>query len=161
VIRKALPRVLEVVALIVFVLVVRDNFRLRKMAASAALAATRANGTRLFQAGDTITEVQAFDVAGTPRQVSFREGRSLVAVVDPTCDSCKRVISGLPADGSAVVLSMAAPEAFRQGDGKAIRGRIYSIDPMKRDPRLATNPQVLLVDNGRVVRTCAEPAGCV
>jgi hypothetical protein len=156
--RKVLPRALEIVALAVFVLLIYDNLRLRKLAAGHVPAAKPAL-PRAFRAGDTITTIPATDVNGNPQRVSFA-GRSLVAVIDPACDSCRRVIDALPADGGAVVLSLAPPEVFRGSAGQGIRGTIYSIDPLRHDPRLSTYPQVLLVEQGRVRRTCAEPADC-
>ena len=152
--------VLEALVAVVFLLLVWNNFTLRRQHAVAAAASRSA---RAFAPKDALAAVPVVDVTGKRRSLDLTKSRTTVVIVDPRCDSCREIIAELHSSRNAVVLSIAPlePTAAMANQTKTA-APTYTVGamPSEQAARFRTNPQILLVDQGRVVRTCAALREC-
>jgi len=150
---KTLRIALEITVIVVFVLLLKQNWELRHLAAKPA-------HSTAFEAGQTLPPVKVTAADGKQGVLDPGSGRKLLLIGDPRCPSCETILQKMPAD-NAMVLSIANPDITRSSSfASKYHGPIYSLAEAPRDPRLHRVPQLLLVDSGRVVKTCTEPADC-
>ena len=147
--------VLEIAVVAALLFLVWQNAQLRRKVRLA----MRSAAPR-FQAGDSLPGLQVIDLTGKPQTLRFQEGRVVVALVDPGCGSCEAVIRDLRSVPTARIISVAdlvRTEPLLRGTPNA-----YVSDP--RDPlrrHFAKLPQILVVENEKVMRTCATARECV
>jgi hypothetical protein len=146
--------VLEIAAVAALLFLVWQNAQLRRTAKLA----MRSAAPR-FHAGDSLPGLQVIDLTGKPQTLRFQEGRVVVALVDPGCGTCQDVIRSLRSVSSARIISvadLAGTEPLLRGTPNA-----YVSDP--RDPlrgQFGKVPQILLVEQEKVMRTCATAREC-
>lgn len=149
----------QIAAIVVFALVVRQNFTYRR-ALNARLASSQPSQ---FIAGERLEQLQLADLSGTALRLDLRRGRTVIAIVDPSCASCEATIAEgrhTPYVKLISVGSAAANTVLAQSAG----GPVYTIAngpaPAAVARKLRKFPQILLVDTGVVARTCARLAEC-
>ncbi|MEO8380487.1 MAG: hypothetical protein ABI779_19820 [Acidobacteriota bacterium] len=154
---------LEGAVVVVFVLLIWNNYSLRRQAHAVAVPSVREHG---FVPRDAVRSIPTLDLDGKPGTWNLQSGRHVLAIVDPRCDSCRALIATLPGhgDGQLYVLSVAPPadtRAMAQQAGLTAATRSLGT-PLPRDleSQLQIYPQLLIVDQGKVVRTCASIAEC-
>jgi hypothetical protein len=152
---------LEVGVAVVFLLLIWHNYTLRRHLARAAAASRTARG---FVPNDTLAGVPTFDLNGNPGSLDLGKTRTTLAIVDPRCDSCRELLAQLPPGGGVRIVSV-APVAETAALAK--EARIETIThalgkplPAALEAKFHINPQVFVVDRGRVVRTCVNFAEC-
>ena len=151
--RVALVLEIAVVAALLF-LVWQNMLLRRKVGLAMRSAAPR------FQADDSLPGLQVIDLTGKPQTLRFREGRVVVALVDPGCGSCQAVIRSLRSVPTARIISvvdLANSEPLLRGTPNA-----YVSDP--RDPLrryFGKVPQIFVVEQEKVMRTCATARECM
>ncbi|HEX7154977.1 MAG TPA: hypothetical protein VF618_26105 [Thermoanaerobaculia bacterium] len=156
---------LEVGLAIVFVILVWNNLSLRRQLAAAA-PPRNASAAATFVAGDRLGRLDVLDLTGKKTSLDLGTGRMLVAVVNPTCKSCVRTVAELSAAQlpNARVLSVASPAETAPLVTRANLAAVTSVVPPNLNGdtgrKLVHFPQVLLVDQGTVVRTCKTVAEC-
>jgi hypothetical protein len=157
-------RALELGLAIVFVALAWNNFALRRQLARVRAGAPVHNAGSAFAPGETLTVVQAADLAGRPVTLDFRTSRTLVAIVNPGCESCKAAVASLKGVTGARVLSVAsAAETRPLMEQGGIAHLAYSL-PAALSGELGRKmyhyPQTFIVDHGIVVRTCRTVEEC-
>jgi hypothetical protein len=155
---------LEVGLAIVFVALAWNNFTLRRALAQArAESPVRGVGSS-FAPGESLTVVQAVDLAGRPVTLDFRTSRTLVAVVNPGCQSCEKAVASLKGATGARVLSVASVAETRPlMERGGIAHFAYSLPadtPGELGRKMHRYPQTFIVDRGIVVRTCRSVEEC-
>ena len=149
--------ILEGAVVVVFVLLIWNNYSLRQQQRLMAKAMAQGRG---FAPKDSIAEVNTIDLSGRPAQLHLGQGRHVVAVVDPRCDSCQELVATLRPSPDLLVVSLAPPEVMRP---MATRAGLASAAHTLRQPIARpwlTYPQLFVVDRGTVVRTCLTVAEC-
>lgn len=147
--------VLEIALAAALLFLVWQNAQLRRKATLA----MRSAATR-FHAGDSLPGLQVIDLAGKPQTLRFQKGRVVVALVDPGCGSCAAVIRDLRPVATARIISvvdLAATGPLLRGTPNAYvsdRG-----DPLRR--QFGKVPQIFVVEQGTVMRTCASARECL
>lgn len=159
-------RGLEVAAIAAICVLVWSNYTLRARVRRAQHAHAEAP-LRAFAVGDRLERVQAVRPDGSPQNVDLRARRTVVAVLNPSCGTCQAALAQL---GNT---SRIASVVFASRDSEAgladlaarfgLRERVFSIStaasPQFRE-RFVINPQIFVVDRGKVVRTCDSVAEC-
>jgi hypothetical protein len=150
---------LQLAALIILLLVVRQNAKLRRQ-----IGARIASCDRLA-AGDRIGRLPLTTLTGQQKPVDFTKGRRVLAIVDPTCGSCIRTMNEVRADPAATVVSVATAEATTPIAEKAgIASMTHTLAsanlPAAMAQKLRYFPQIVLIDRGVVMRTCKSVAEC-
>lgn len=148
-------RVLEVAVVAALLFLAWQNAQLRRKATLL----MRSAAPR-FQAGDSLPALQVIDLTGKPRTLRFQEGRVVVALVDPGCGSCQEVIRGLRSVPTARIISVVdlpATEPLLRGTPNAYVGDPR--DPLRR--QFGKVPQILIVEQEKVMRTCVTARECV
>ena len=148
--------VLQVGMAVVFVLVVRQNLKFRRL-----IDARIADSPR-FYAGDRLPQLPALDLSGRPATIDL-QARTIVAVVNPTCASCAKTMADARGVPGVKLLSLVNAADTRPAVDPGIYGRTYTLGP--NVPRALARkvhhyPQILLVDRGIVRRTCATLKEC-
>jgi len=149
--------ILEGAVLAVFVLLIWNNFSLRRQQAVMARAAVQLRG---FVPKDRIGDVSMVDLSGAPARLRLGQGRHVVTVVDPRCDSCRELVATLRPSPDLVVVSVAPPDLTRT---MAAQSGLAAVTHTLRQPTASPwriYPQVFVVDGGTVVRTCLTIAEC-
>lgn len=149
--------ILEGAVVVVFALLVWNNFSLRRQQAVMARAAVQARG---FVPKDVIGDVSMVKLSGEPAHLRINQGRHVVAVVDPRCDSCRELVATLRPSSDLVVVSLAPPELTRT---MVAQSGLAAVTHTLRKPNASPwqiYPQVFVVDGGTVVRTCLTIAEC-
>jgi hypothetical protein len=156
-----LKTVLELAVVAVFVLLLWNNYSLRQQQARSAAARRSSNG---FVARERIGVIPATTLDGTRRDLDLRNGRALVAIVNPTCDSCRGLAQSVRNAPDVRVLSVAPLDETRAMARElgfdANTSVAASPIPQELQSRLRVYPQILIVDRGEVVRTCARIEEC-
>lgn len=151
--RAALVLEIALAAAVLFLL--WQNAQLRRKA----MLAGRSAAPR-FHAGDPLPELQVIDLTGKPRTLRFQDGRVVVALVDPACGTCAdaiRVLRSVPTARIISVVDLPRTEPLLRGTPNA-----YVSDP--REPlrrHFGKVPQILVVEQEKVMRTCATARECV
>jgi hypothetical protein len=152
--------VLELAVVVVFALLIWNNYSLRRQQARSAAAVKSA---RAFAVHDSIDSLPVVEWNGSQRRLQL-DRRTIVAIVDPGCDSCRHLLAELrPESGAQVfsVASLAATRAMAEARGITAVTHVLGdsgVGPL--DPRLHIYPQLFVVDRGKVVRTCASIDEC-
>ena len=147
--------VLEIAVVAALLVLVWQNTQLRRKVGLA----MRSAAPR-FHAGDSLPGLQVIDLTGKPQTLRFREGRVVVALVDPGCGSCQAVIQSLRSVPTARIISvtdLAGTQPLLRGTPNA-----YVSDP--RDPlrrHFGKVPQIFVVEQEKVMRTCATAPECL
>jgi hypothetical protein len=155
---RIVRHLLEAAVVVIFAFLIWKNHSLRRQQALAAAAFQRA---RAFAAHDVISEVATVELSGQSGQIDLRDGRHVILVVDPRCDSCRGVLETLgPPRPDLVVISVAPPDLTRT---MAAQFRLAAVTHALRQPaapQWQIYPQIFVVDRGQVVRTCLTVAEC-
>ena len=152
--------VLEVLVVALCVALLWQNLKLRRQLVGAARAA-RSSGR--FSAGDPLSTVSVLDLRGHATTLDLRRDRTVILIVDPRCDSCVAILKGISGPARVRVVSTATLETTRQLADVRTRDMTYVVNPGSREHRtkMTAYPQILLVDRGKVVRTCAALGECL
>ena len=161
-IKRAVPvavAAIQVAALAVLVVVVWQNYRLRRVLSARAAFAGQ------FFVGDVLPTIPVYDLAGRRKMIDLRPGRNTLAIIQPTCDSCAKTIQDARNTPSITVISLAPANLTEAAVEKAgISANIYTTAGVKLPPKIARKvlkyPQIMLVDRGTVVRICATVSEC-
>jgi hypothetical protein len=155
---------LEIGLAILFVALAWNNFTVRRELARVRAGAPGRGAVSSFAPGDSLTAVQAVDLAGRPVTLDFRTSRTLVAVVNPGCASCEATVASLKGATGTRVLSVASPAETRPlVERGGITHFAYSLpDGMAGElgRKMHHYPQTFIVDHGIVVRTCRSVEEC-
>lgn len=149
---------LEAAVVVVFVLLIRSNYALRRQQAMAAAALHHG---RAFNTHDVVNEIRTIELSGQPDRIDLRGGRHLIAVVDPRCDSCRSVLQTLPPPPPGLVIISVAPADLSRT--MAAEFNLAAVTHALRQPAPSewlVYPQLFIVDRGEVVRTCLTVAEC-
>ncbi len=156
---RAALRILELGAIVVFCLLVWKNAELRRQLTSAT-----GGQSRVLTAGQRLDGLQITDLNGQRRDFKPEAERSLVIVVDPGCGSCDRVLAAVPPTVQPYVLSIGKADATKK---MAERYKLLSSTFLVQPPLPATldrafrsSPQIVAVQRGSVMRTCATLLEC-
>lgn len=152
---------LEAAVVVVFLLLVWNNYTLRRKMQAVARPSVREHA---FVARDSIESIPTIDLAGKPGTLDLRSGRNLIAIVDPRCDSCRELVTTLHVVPGLRVLSQAPADETRAMAEKAgltaVTSALGQPLPKPLEAQLRIYPQLFIVDRGKVVRTCATFAEC-
>jgi hypothetical protein len=151
---------LEVAVAVVFLLLIWHNYTLRRQLARAAAASRTARG---FVPNDTLASVPTLDRNGNPGSLDLENTRTTLAIVDPRCDSCRELLRQLPPSGVQIVSVAPVAETAalaKEVKAEAITHALGRPLPSALEAKFHINPQVFVVDRGRVVRTCVNFAEC-
>jgi hypothetical protein len=144
---------------VVFALLLWQNFALRRLQAHAAAAGR----SRAFAVHDSIEPLPIVDLNGARSTFQF-DRRTVVAIVDPRCDSCRKLLAQIRPDTGVQVLSvapLAETRAMAQSTGlTAVTHALGQPLPARNELQLSIYPQLFVVDGGQVVRTCASVNEC-
>jgi hypothetical protein len=162
--RRTLPvlkTILEVAVVVVFVLLVWNNYSLRRQQIRAAAAKKSAHG---FVAREQVGVIPATALDGRPRDLDLRATRAVVAIVNPSCDSCREILKAVRGASDVRVLSIASlaeTQAAAQDLGLGATTSVVA-QPLPKGlaSRLQIYPQLFVLDRGEVVRTCARIEEC-
>lgn len=159
--RDVVRRILEGAVVVVFALLVWNNYTLRRHSLAAAANVTR---QRAFVPKDFMKTLPTIDLQGVHGSWDFQTGRFVVAIIDPRCPSCESMIQTLRGQSDIRILSLAPlKETLELVESPGLAGATRMLGspvPMALDPQLHMYPQLLIVDHGMVVRTCASIAEC-
>lgn len=162
--RRTLPvlkTILEVAVVIVFVLLVWNNFSLRRQQSRAAAAKKSGHG---FVARERVGAIPATALDGTRRDLDLRNTRAVVAIVNPSCDSCREILNAVRGATDVHVLSvgsLAETQAMAKDLGLGATASVVAQPvPKGLASRLQIYPQLFVLDGGEVVRTCARIEEC-
>jgi hypothetical protein len=151
--RLSLRVVLEWAVVVVFALLIWNNYTLRRQQVRAAAATPR----QAFAARDVFRALPVVDTTGRESVLELAHGRAVVAIVDPRCESCRELIAQLRGT-RAHVISLAPMAETRKMNVPAYVARAPL--PPEVERQLQIYPQLFVVDRGKVVRTCATVAEC-
>ena len=155
---RGLRMLLEIAVVVVFLLLVWNNYTLRQQQTRGPVGA---GPTRGFIPKEVVAPIPTVALDGTRGTLDLRQSRSVVAIVDPRCESCKEIIATLRPQPNLHVLSVAPLEETR---AMASQSGLTTITRTLVEPypsaQFHTYPQVFVVDRGRVVRTCATVNEC-
>jgi hypothetical protein len=158
---RVLRPLLEAAVVVVFLLLIWSNFTLRRQARAAAIPTISQHG---FVPRDFIRTIPVLDVNGNAGTLDLQRGRTIVAIVDPRCDSCRELVVSMRGTPGIRVLSMAPREETRkmaeQSGLTAVTSMLGKPLPTRLESQLQIYPQLFVVDGGKVVRSCATLAEC-
>ncbi len=160
--RRPLPllrTLLEVAVVVVFVLLIWNNFALRRQQGRSAAAVKSSRG---FVVREQIGAIPAMTLDGRRNDLDLRNTRGIVAIVNPTCDSCRELMASARNAPDVYVLAATSPaEAGAHAKNLGPNARLLSRDTAGTlGERLRIYPQVLVIDHGEIVRTCARLEEC-
>ena len=158
-------RALEVAVVIAIGGLIWSNYTLRARGARAQSA--RPATLQAFAVGERFDRIPVVRADGSAQTLDLTAGRTLVAVLNPSCGSCQTSLAQLGAISplpSIVFAAKDSPPGLPEAAAKAgLRDRVYTVataaSPQFRE-RFVVNPQIFVVDRGKVVRTCASVAEC-
>jgi hypothetical protein len=165
---RVATRIIEVVLLGCFVFLLWSNLRLRSEVRGlrAAAKAAAAPSTRSFESGDAFAANDFVPCQGCGTQ-TWPSGRKIVAIVNPSCDSCEEVARNLT---NAIPSLHIMPVVISTGDDAATTtfarkhgfGHFtFRISPAASRAKFAANPQVLIADDAFVIKRCRSIDDCV
>jgi hypothetical protein len=163
---KAAARILEALVLMAVVVLVWSNYTLRRRLKTPAFPPSAE--VRAFAVGERLTRVPVTRPDRRAAHVlDFTKRRALVVVVNPSCGTCQSIVEAVAsAELLEPVVFTARESAAELARGAAPLGlsdRIFALDPSlprKFQDRFVINPQVFIVDHGKVVRTCQNVKEC-
>jgi hypothetical protein len=154
-----LRALLEVAVVVVFALLIWNNFTLRRQQTLAAAAVKTSRG---LAAREKLGVIPATTLDGKQSDLDFRTTRGILAIVNPTCESCKELMASTRGVPGVHVLSAASLEETR-AQAKNLDPNVRVLMPSVRGAlgtQLRTYPQLVVIDHGEVVRTCAKIEEC-
>jgi hypothetical protein len=160
--RRPLPllrTLLEVAVVVVFALLIWNNFTLRRGQARSAAAAKSARG---FAVREQIGAIPAMTLDGRRSDLDLRNARGIVAIVNPDCESCRELVASAGNAPDVHVLAV-TPAADAHALAKSLGPQTRILPgPLGGllGSRLQIYPQVLVIDHGWIVRTCATIQEC-
>jgi hypothetical protein len=160
--RRALPllrALLEVAVVVVFALLIWNNFTLRRQQTRAAAAVKTSRG---FAVHEKIGAIPATTLDGKPADLDLRNARGIVAIVNPTCESCRELVASTRNMPDVHIISSASLEETR-ALAKDLGPNTRVVAPNvggALGAQLRIYPQLLVIDRGEVVRTCARIQEC-
>jgi ABC-type cobalamin transport system ATPase subunit len=160
--RRTLPllrALLEVAVVVVFALLIWNNFTLRRQQTRAAAAVKT---SRAFAVKDQLGAIPATTLDGKKRDLDLRTSRGVVAVVNPTCESCRELVESTRGMPGVHVLSAASLEETR-AHAKELGPNTLVLEKGtggELGARLRIAPQLFVIDRGQIVRTCARIQEC-
>jgi hypothetical protein len=158
---RVLRPLLEGAVVVMFLLLIGSNFTLRRQVHAAAVPTVSQHG---FVPRDVLPPFPVVDTAGKPQTLDLRAGRTIVAIVDPGCGSCRELVASLRGATDVRVLSVATPEETRrlaeQSGLGAVTFTLGTPLPKRLESTLRIYPQLFVVDGGKVVRSCATIGEC-
>ncbi|HEX6642697.1 MAG TPA: hypothetical protein VF215_16380, partial [Thermoanaerobaculia bacterium] len=117
-----------------------------------------------FVPRDALRTIPIVDVNGHAGTLDLQRGRTIVAIVDPRCESCRAIVNSMRGASGIRILSMAPLAETREMAQKtgltpaiAMLGKPV---PMRLESQLQIYPQLFIVDGGKVVRSCASLEEC-
>lgn len=140
--------------MLVFVLLIWNNFTLRRQQTRAAAAVKSSRG---FAVGERLGAIPATSLDGRPNDLDLRASRGIVAIVNPGCESCRELVASMRGVSDVHVLSVVSPGAKDLGAGTRV---IPENVTGAFGAQLKTYPQLFVIDHGEIVRTCARIAEC-
>lgn len=156
----SLRALLEVAVVVVFAALIWSNTTLRRQQVRSAAAAKSARAFTVHDSLDALPVVELTGARGTFRP----DRRAIVAIVDPRCESCRVLLTGIRPDSGVQVLSvapLAETRAMAQAAGlTAVTHVLGTPLPARIESQLQIYPQLFVVENGQVVRTCASMKEC-
>jgi hypothetical protein len=160
--RRPLPllrTLLEVAVVVVFVLLIWNNFALRRQQGRSAAASKSLRG---FVVREQIGAIPALTLDGRRNDLDLRNARGIVAIVNPTCDSCRELMAAARNAPDVHLLAVTSPaEAAAQAKTLGPNARMLPQDlGGALGERLHIYPQVLVIDHGEIVRTCSRLQEC-
>ena len=160
--RRPLPllrALLEGAVVVVFVLLIWNNFTLRRQSTRAAAAAKSFRG---FAVHERLGAIPALALDGRQNDLDLRASRGTVAIVNPGCESCRELVASLRGVKDVHVLSAASLAETRAAAN--LLGPEARVIPDSVSgafgAQLKTYPQLFVIDHGEIVRTCARIAEC-
>ena len=158
---RFLRPLLEGAVVVLFLLLIWNNYTLRRQARAAAITVSEHG----FTARDVFPPaVPVIDVGGKAQTLDLRTARTTVAIVDPRCDSCRELVRTLRGASAVRVLSVAPlDETRRLAQQSRLVQATFALGqslPRRFDSKLRIYPQLFIVDRGKVVRSCATLAEC-
>ncbi len=122
---------------------------------------------RAFAVGERLDRVPVVRADGSAQTLDLTSGRMVVAVLNPSCGTCQTTLAQLGAALSVPSLIFASRDADAGLSAVAakfgLRDRAYtvsgSVSPQFRE-RFVINPQIFVIDRGKIVRTCDSVAEC-
>ena len=154
-------RALEVAVVVLCAVLIWQNMTMRRQ-----VAAVASQGGRVlrFAANELFNPVPVVDMNGRRAALPLQDPRTLIAVVEPGCDSCIRVMRELrDAPGVRIVSTANLEDTRRAAESTGVTASTFVLGtPIPRGirARFTVYPQLLVVERGRVVRTCATVAEC-
>lgn len=144
---------MQIAVLVLFALALWHNGQLRRQ-----LGSIRRGNCEQFAAEDTFPPLAVVDGIGREVTLDLVGRRQLLLIAEPGCPACEAHVKRIPEAGTILsVASEAATKASLLADATV---RVYALAKPARDVRLRRVPQILLVDSGRIVRTCANARDC-
>lgn len=152
---RVLRPLLEGAVVVMFLLLIWSNYTLRRQARAAAIPTVSQHG---FVPRDFVASIPVIDLQGHPSTLDLRNGRTIIAIVDPRCDSCRELVASMHGDSEVRVISMApAGESKTLGPQTLMLGKSL---PQRLESKLQIYPQLFVVERGKVVRSCSSMAEC-
>jgi hypothetical protein len=152
--------VLELAVVVVFAFLIWNNYTLRRQQTRAAAAVKSA---RAFTVHDSIAALPIVELNGARGTLPL-DRRTIVAIVDPRCDSCRALLARIRSDSGVQIVSVAPiaeTRAMAQESGlNSVTHALATPETARIDPRLQIYPQLFVVEQGHVVRTCASIDEC-
>ncbi len=154
-----LRTILEVAVVVVFAFLVWNNYTLRRQQVRSAAAA---KSTRGFAVNEQIGAIPAMSLDGRRNDLDLRNARGIVAIVNPSCDSCRELMASARNAPDVHLLAVTSPAEARARANEL--GPNTRILPPRLEgalgARLQTYPQVFVIDRGAIVRTCSRIDEC-
>jgi hypothetical protein len=160
--RRSLPllrSLLEAAVVVVFVLLIWNNFALRRQQSRSAAAAKTARG---FAVREQLGAIPATTLDGKKSDLDLRNARGIVAIVNPACDSCRELVASTRGVPGVHVLSVSSPEESR-AMAKDLAPDTRVVSPSlggALGQTLRIYPQLFVIDHGTIVRTCSRLEEC-
>jgi hypothetical protein len=149
---------MEIALVVAFVLLLMSHRELRRQ-----LKAAATHSAERMNAGDRVPSLSVTDFSGKDIDLDLRNGRFIVAVVNPTCPSCAESIQAIQNVRDSYLISVSGhPDDTRLLGALKSASRTYVVSP--RHPQrklLSTIPQVFVVEQGTVARTCRRVSDCL
>ena len=154
-----LRTLLEVAVVVVFVFLIWNNYTLRRQQNRSAAAVKSARG---FAVREQVGAIPAMTLDGKQRDLDLRASRGIVAIVNPSCESCRELVASTRGVPDVHVLSVASAEETR--------AMAKDLSPNTRvlpkglggelGQRLQIYPQLFVIDRGEIVRICKDIREC-
>jgi len=91
--------------------------------------------------------------------IDLRAGRTTLAIVEPSCDSCQATIQDAHGDPGVTLISLGPLKPARDPSTKVFTTHGVAL-PETIARKVLKYPQIMLVDRGKVVRVCANLSEC-